>query len=237
MANPDRQKQLENFAEQLTITFTRWELLDQALTHASACNNNPNIHGHYENLEFLGDATLELVVSDLLFSRNPNGTPGLFTQMRAQIVNKKTLANVGRALNIAPFIQLGKGEERSGGRKRDALIADCVEALLAAIYVDMGWESVFQFVEQHFLEIIESVEASANQMDYRSQLQHYCQSQKMDLPEFRIVKEEGPDHDKMFEIEVHLGKEKCGLGRGTSKKAAEQEAARQALSIKGVAQS
>jgi ribonuclease III len=175
-------------------------------------------------------------VSDLLFSRNPNGTPGLFTQMRAQIVNKKTLANVGRALNIAPFIQLGKGEEHSGGRKRDALIADCVEALLAAIYVDMGWESVFQFVEQHFLEIIKSVEASANQMDYRSQLQHYCQFQKMDLPEFRIVKEEGPDHDKMFEIEVYLGKEKFGLGRGTSKKAAEQEAARQTLSIKGVAQ-
>lgn len=237
MAKSERQKHLEVFAKQLTITFTRWELFDQALTHASACNDNPDTHGHYETLEFLGDATLELVVSDLLFSRNPKGSPGMFTQMRAQIVNKKTLAKVGRKLNIAPFIQLGKGEERSGGRERDALIADCVEALLAAIYLDMGWESVYRFIEEHFIPVIEMVESSTNQMDFRSQLQHYCQSQRMDLPDFRIVKEDGPDHDKVFEIEVYLGTEMCGKGRGTSKKAAEQEAARQALLHKGLAQS
>lgn len=237
MANPERAKQLEQFAQQLSISFSDWVLLDQALTHASACNDNPEITGHYETLEFLGDATVELAVSHILYQRNPEGSPGLFTQLRSMIVNKNALARVGRTLNIAPYIQLGKGEELSGGRERDALLADGVEALIAALYLDSGWDTVYRFIHEHFMPIIEEAESSMNQLDYRSRLQNYCQARKMDLPTFRIVNEEGPDHQKTFEIEVFLGNQHVGTGRGSSKKSAEQEAAREALMKKGVAPS
>jgi ribonuclease III len=228
MANSERQQQLERFAQELTLPFHNWDLLDDALTHASACNDYPHITGHYETLEFLGDATLELVISDILFRRNPKGTPGLYTQIRALVVNKSALAQVGRSLNIGPYIQLGKGEENSGGRERDSL--------LAAIYLDAGWEAMYQFIQCHFMQIIEEGESSMNQLDYRSQIQNYCQSQKMDLPIFKIVKEEGPDHQKMFETEVYVGERLSGTGRGSSKKSSEQEAARIALVHEGVVQ-
>ena len=237
MANPERDKQLELFVQPLTLSFSDWSLLDQALTHASACNDNPEVFNHYETLEFLGDATLELAVSHILYERNPKGSPGLFTQLRSMIVNKNALAKVGRTLDIAPYIRLGKGEELSGGRERDALLADCVEALIAAVYLDSGWDSVYGFIHSHFMTIIEAAESSMNQLDYRSQLQNYCQAQKMDLPTFRIVNEEGPDHQKTFEIQVFLGDQHVGTGRGSSKKIAEQEAAREALLNEGVAPS
>lgn len=235
MANPKRQEKLIQFSQALGLAFNDCALLDQALTHASACNDNPDVTDHYETLEFLGDATLELAISHILYTRNPNGSPGLFTQLRSLVVNKKALAQVGRTLDIALYIQLGKGEELSGGRERDALIADCLEALLAAIYLESGWDTVYQFIHKNFETIIQEAESSMNQLDYRSQLQNYCQAQRLALPIFNIVNETGPDHKKTFEIEVFLEGTLAGSGQGSSKKEAEQEAAREALRNKGVA--
>ncbi len=235
MANADRQQQLAQFSESLGLAFENCALLDQALTHASACNDNPEVSGHYETLEFLGDAALELAISHILYARNPQGTPGLFTQLRSMVVNKKALAQVGRSLGIGACIQLGKGEEQSGGRERDALLADSVEALLAAIYLDAGWDSVYSFIEEHFIGVIADAESSMNQLDYRSQLQNHCQGEKIDLPTFRVVNEQGPDHDKTFEVEVSLRGAHAGTGRASSKKEAERMAAREALRQEGVA--
>lgn len=234
MVDEGRDGLLRAFLEETGVFFDDMTLLDQALTHGSVTNDYPEITKHYESLEFLGDAGLELAVSQALYERIPDGTPGQLTQLRAQIVNKHALAGVARQLNIGRYILLGKGEDLAGGRERDALLADCIESVLGALQLDSGFASVQQFVATHFSETIDEVVASANRLDYRSRLQNYCQAEKISLPEFRVVKEDGPDHEKVFEVEVLLRGESFGVGRGASKKEAEQLAAREALEREGV---
>lgn len=234
MADAEREAVLREFAEKAGLAFNDWTLLDQALTHASVTNDDPNDKNHYETLEFLGDAALELAVSHTLFQRIPDGTPGEHTQMRSRIVRKSSLAAIARQLNLGSVVRLGRGEEQSGGRERNALLADCVESLLAAIYLDRGWAAAQDFVATYFEDRIEEVINSSRQLDFRSLLQNYCQREKIDLPEFFVISEEGPAHQKVFEVEVRLRGESVGSGRGRSKKEAEQVAARQALIREGV---
>jgi ribonuclease-3 len=220
-------------AERLGFTIHDADLFDRALTHASVATEPGDTRADYESLEFLGDAVLGLVVAHHLYATRPGLSPGEYSRLRASLVNRRAVARVGAALDLAPHIRLGKGEERSGGRGRDALLADCLEALIGALYLDSGWETARAFVVRVFHEELERVEISDQAWDYKSRLQNYCQSLQIGLPRFDVVRADGPDHRKEFEVEVFLRGTSAGRGRGHSKKEAEQNAAREALAIEG----
>ena len=230
--SPLRENELSELARRLGFEMKQVDLYDRALTHASMLSEEGGPAFDYESLEFLGDAVLGLVIAHHLFEHVPERTPGEYSRMRAGLVNKNCLARVGRELDIVPTIRLGKGEESAGGRQRAALVADCLEALIGAIYLDSGYDAAQVFIENAFDGELRNAEA-ADSWDYKSRLQNHCQGNGMGLPEFIVVKAEGPDHKKEFEIEVYLQGELRGRGAGASKKAAEQKAARQALDHEG----
>lgn len=205
------------------------ELLDRALTHASITAEEEGPQYDYESLEFLGDAVLGLAVAHYLFVHMPDCTPGEYSRMRASLVNRSCLARIGRELGIAVAVRLGKGEESAGGRQRTALLADCLEAMIGAVYLDQGWEAAHQFVVSVFEEEFEQTAEAEVGWDYKSRLQHLCQAERIPLPQFDVVKSAGPDHKKEFEVEVYLRGEPAGRGTGLSKKEAEQNAARVAV--------
>lgn len=225
----EREQELGALAARLGVEFANLDLLDEALTHASLTSEEEDVTRNYESLEFLGDAALSLAVAHYLFEHAPGRSPGDYSRMRAAVVNKRCLARLARQLDIAPAIRLGKGEELSGGRKRTALLEDCLEATIGAIYLDQGWDAAREFVERTFAEELRRAQNKDRQWDFKSRLQHYCQARQMPLPKFVVVRSEGPDHRKEFEIEVLLQGRPCGRGTGLSKKEAEQNAARAAL--------
>ena len=210
-------------------------LLEQALTHKScqseeaeqcACSN--------ERLEFLGDAVLGMVVAAHLYAIHPDWTEGELTKVKAVAVSEATLSNIGRRLGLGEFLILGKGEEQSGGRARASILADAVEALIGAVFLDCGGDEPMQFpVPRFVLQILgESLEAIARQehaRDYKTMLQEASQEAHRMLPSYSVADESGPDHAKTFVVEVRLGDRVLGIGRGRSKKEAEQNAARGAL--------
>jgi ribonuclease-3 len=229
-----RGRELQTLAESLGLAFGDLELLDRALTHASIGSEQEGPEYDYESLEFLGDAALGLAVAERLFRQVPDRTPGDYSRMRASIVNRRALARVARRIGIADAIRLGKGEELSGGRKRASLLADCLEALIGALYLDQGWETAREFVVRVFAPELETSHPQQLRWDYKSRLQQYCQAAHMGLPAFEVVRSEGPDHRKEFEIEVRLDGKPQGRGLGRSKKEAEQRAAKAALEEAGV---
>ena len=224
---------LRALVARLALDFSDLDLLDQALTHASAVPELPHSRGNNESLEFLGDAVLGMAVAEWLYEQVPGRSPGEYTQMRARVVNRDALAAVARRLNIAPAIRLGKGEETHGGRKRKALLADCMEAIIGAAYLHCGWDAVRELVGRAFSEELDVARHSKTEWDFRSRLQNYCQAEGLSLPEFVVVREEGPDHKKEFEVAVSLRGEVVGGGVGATKKEAEQRAARAALEYEG----
>lgn len=224
-----RRRQLTEFAARLGIPVENYDLLDRALTHASAVGDRSGPSFNYESLEFIGDAALGLAVAHYLYDRLPDRTPGEYTKMRAGIVNRRSLARVALRLDIAGVIRLGRGEEKSGGRKRKALLADCMEAIIGALYLDQSWEAARTFVIRVFKEELEAAQNTGEVWDYRSRLQNYCQAERIGLPCFEVVRAEGPDHEKTFEVVVDLRNEIVGRGSGRTKKEAEQNAARAAL--------
>ena len=224
-----REAALREFAGLLHIPLGNAALFDQALTHASTGGETPDEIPDYESLEFLGDAVLGLAAAHRLFETRPNLTPGEYTRLRAALVNRDAVARVGEAEGIAPYIRLGKGEESSGGRNRRALISDCMEALIGALYLDSGWETARDFVVRVFESEFEKLGDPEFAADYRSRLQEWCQARQLPLPDFRVAREEGPDHRKEFAIEVVVGGDIAGRGSGVSKKSAQQAAAKEAL--------
>lgn len=225
----ERAQTLEGLTARLGIAVRDMTVFDRALTHSSVVpeTNEPVLD--YESLEFLGDAVLGLAIADHLFSAYPDRTPGEYSRMRAGIVSRRSVARVARDLEIASAIRLGKGEEHSGGRQRIALVADCLEALIGAVYLDSGWELARDFVTRAFQHEIERACGEDEVWDFKSRLQNYCQAERIALPEFRVIRTEGPDHCKEFEVEVLVRKRSAGRGTGRSKKEAEQNAAYQAL--------
>ncbi|MFO7976908.1 MAG: ribonuclease III [Candidatus Hydrogenedentota bacterium] len=230
-----RVPELQALAKRLGIRFDNIALLDRALTHASIACEQQDSSDNYESLEFLGDAALGLAAAHLLFERVPERTPGEYSRMRAAIVNRRCLARIARELDIAPAIRLGKGEELAGGRARAALLADCLEALLGALYLDQGWEVARAFAVRILEPEVTGLQTRRQIWDFKSRLLHYCQARHIGLPEFVVVRTDGPDHRKEFEVEVLLRGESAGRGVGASKKEAEQQAARMALSQEGIA--
>ncbi|HIJ64543.1 MAG TPA: ribonuclease III [Candidatus Hydrogenedentes bacterium] len=231
--NGERGDELRAFATRLGFEVNRIELLDRALTHASIAGDAHGPRYDYETLEFVGDAALGLAVADYVYRHVPGRTPGEYSRMRAGLVNRRCLARVAQRLGIAPAIRLGKGEELAGGRKRDALLADCLEALIGAVFLDQGWAAAREFVIRVFHGELDRQRTENRVWDFKSRLQHYSQANRIGLPQFTVVRSEGPDHKKEFEVEVFLRGEAAGRGTGFSKKEAEQRAARAALEREG----
>lgn len=204
------------------------ELLKQALTHKSFANEN-RLKGHNERLEFLGDSVLNLAVSEILMKTCPNSTEGDLSRLRAVVVSESTLAVIARKIRLGEFILLGKGEEQSGGREKNSLLSDCLEAVIAAVYLDSGIEAAAGLIERLFGEYIRKVCAAGGMTDFKSRLQELCQERLKQLPNYRIVSESGPDHQKVFEVEIYINGAVFGRGTGRSKKEAEQYAAKEAL--------
>lgn len=228
-----RAEQLRSLTSRIGIVIENLELMDRALTHASSAAETPDAVQDYEALEFLGDAALGLAVAHHLFEKVPDRTPGEYSRMRAGVVNRRCVAEAASRLDIAPAIRLGKGEEHAGGRKRQALLADCLEALIGALYIDQGWEAAHAFVVRVFRDALTRERASGKVWDFKSRLQNHCQAHRFPLPHFELIRSEGPDHRKQFEVEVFIRGEAAGRGRGSTKKEAEQNAAREALVYEG----
>ena len=206
-------------------------LLEHAMTHTSRANEDVS-GGALDNeaLEFLGDAVLGFIIADVLFTDFPEFDEGQKSKTKASLVSTTTLARQAERLRLGDHILLGRGEEKTGGRKKQALLADTYEALIAAIYLDGGVEHAKAFVVREFENLLADVRSDGTAgQDYKSSLQELVQSRNLPLPEYRVVDTAGPDHRKTFEIEVVLNGEALSRGSGTSKKEAEQEAARLAL--------
>lgn len=208
--------------------FARPERLETALTHRSygidAANN--------ETLEFLGDAVLALAVSDLLMERFPMAREGDLSKLRASLVNAETLASKARSMDLGRWLRVGKGEEKSGGRDKERLLASGYEAVLGAVYLDAGYEAARRVIAAHFAADLVD-DAIASLRDWKTQLQEATQRLYRETPVYTLAAEIGPDHDKRFVVEIAIGGRTYASGEGRSKKLAEQAAARAALAVVG----
>lgn len=212
----------------LKSKFKNPALLDQALTHRSWINENPGIRGTNERLEFLGDAVLELVVSDHIYKLLPDKEEGYLTALRASVVNTKSLAEAAIRLNLGESLFLSKGEEQGGGRSNQSLLADTVEAIIGALYLDLGLEDARSFIFEAIIEPIGEL-TTQSLKDSKSRLQEFVQSKGYPTPKYRVISEDGPDHSKTFVVEVVVGEDSLASGSGRSKSLAEQAAAEAAL--------
>lgn len=216
----------------LGVTFRDAELLRQALTHRSYLNENPgSVSDDNQRLEFLGDAVLDFIVGEHLYKRFPEMREGQLTSLRAALVRTEALAELAGKIGLGRHLFLGRGEEEAGGRQRPSVLADAFEALLGAISLEAGLETARAFLEPLIATEIEEVVAEGRDRDFKSILQEEAQARFQVTPVYRTVSEIGPDHAKEFSVEVWIGQEVYGRGAGSSKQAAEQEAARQALSL------
>ena len=217
---------VELLEERIGYSFRNKELILQALTHSSYANERKiNKTGDYERIEFLGDAVLELLSSDFLYRTHPDMPEGVLTKTRASMVCEPSLAFCARDLELGEFIRLGKGEELTGGRSRESIIADVMEAVLGAIYLDGGIGEAKRFVDRFILSDLEDKQLFS---DSKSTLQELAQGQMKEEVSYRLLGESGPEHDKVFEVEVLLGDRVAGHGTGRTKKSAEQQAAYEA---------
>lgn len=220
--------------EKLGVRFDDEHLLRLAFTHASYLNEqHPTLHEDNERLEFLGDAVLELIISQYLYRRRPMMSEGEMTKLRASIVCEPSLVSYAKALQFEQYILLGKGEELAGGRSRPALLADVFEAFLGAYYLDQGLQAVESFFEQHIIPKIERGEFTV-MVDFKSMLQEWIQQKETWELHYEITQVRGPAHNREFVSEVYLNGRCLGTGKGRSKKEAEQHAAEEALHLLGV---
>jgi ribonuclease-3 len=211
------------------VVFKNSNLLLQALTHKSYANENPKFSlGNNERLEFLGDTVLSLIIGQTLFLRNPNLSEGDLSKMRAHVVNGSCLAEVAKKVGLGSFLLLGAGEAKSAGHEKPSILADALEAVIAAIYLDQGFHAAEQFVLMAYDHLLNPLSFGAL-TDYKTQLQEFCQEGGLSLPAYQQVSAYGPDHQKRYEIEVKIGDVSYGTGIGTSKKEAQQQSAKTAL--------
>ncbi|WP_414703610.1 ribonuclease III [Pseudalkalibacillus sp. SCS-8] len=219
----------DSFQKELGIRFNNEKLLFQAFTHSSYVNEHrKRPSDDNERLEFLGDAVLELTISQYLYKKYHNMSEGELTKLRAAVVCEPSLVTFAHQLKFGDLVLLGKGEENTGGRTRPALLADVFEAFIGALYLDQGLEVVEQFLVKYVYPKINEG-AFSHVMDFKSQLQEFIQRENQGTLDYRIVQETGPAHNREFTSEVYLGAQRLGVGHGRSKKEAEQQAAREGL--------
>jgi ribonuclease-3 len=221
---------LVQFQRQLGVTFPSTELLDVALTHPSYLGEAHEEDAESnQRLEFLGDALLGLAVSEYLYHRYPDLPEGELTKIKAAVVSEPVLCRLARTLSVGEQMLMGRGEDASGGRDRPSVLADALEAIIGAVLVDVGTDPARQFVLRHLGEEIEIQGSQVGRHDHKSRLQELTQSHAQGTPTYEVVGEEGPDHSKTFVVEVSVASKLLGRGRGGSKKEAEQEAAKRAV--------
>lgn len=221
------------FEKKINIKFKNKGLLKQAFTHRSYLNENPSWPlGHNERLEFLGDAVLELVITEYLFKSYPEKAEGEMTGLRAALVNSKMLADVASSLDMEKFLLLSRGEAKDSGRARQYILANTFEALTGAIYLDREYDGVVEFLNKTVMSRAKDVIEKKLWIDSKSLFQEKAQEYAGTTPSYKVLQETGPDHAKKFVIGVFLNDQKVGEGEGISKQEAEQEAARHALELK-----
>jgi ribonuclease-3 len=226
---PDRDVQLAELEQRLDVHFRDRTLLHTALVHGSVGTEARSRHGdNYERLEFLGDAVLNLVIADHLYRLFPTRLEGDLARLRAAVVSEGPLARVARTMDLGRYMLLGRGEEKGGGRTRASLLADALEAIVGAVYVDAGYGVAHYCVSRWFAEDLSRLEEPGGS-DYKSLLQELVQQRERRLPRYRISGQDGPEHNRVFVAVVEVSGRQIGEGRGKSKKEAEQAAAQQAL--------
>jgi ribonuclease-3 len=221
---------LEEFAQRVGLDFLTPSLLQRALTHRSFINEHPEAIEDNERLEFLGDATLDFVAASWLYNRYPEMDEGDLTRLRSSLVRTEQLAEFARELNLGEGLRIGRGEETSGGRDRPALLCDAFEAVIGAIYLDVGLEEVFHFLEPRLVKAANAALEDESLLDPRSQLQIWAQAELGVTPLYETLDSYGPDHQREFLVEVAVGDDLKGRGQGRSKQEAAQEAAKNLLS-------
>ncbi|HOA35699.1 MAG TPA: ribonuclease III [Bacillota bacterium] len=220
---------VKEFLKTLGWEFGDSKLYEQALTHSSFAHEKGKANAHNERLEFLGDAVLQLVISDHLYFLYPHLPEGKLTRLRAQLVCEATLADLAEKLGLGSYLRLGKGEAAGGGAGRPSLLSDALEALFGALFIDRGLEKCRLYIIRLYRPALDKLAVGVLSRDYKTLLQELIQARDGVTPEYRIVRESGPDHDKVFEAEVLVGgRGGVGRGCGRSKKEAEQAAAKEA---------
>jgi len=230
--NKDRVHEFERIID---YKFNDIKLLENSLTHSSYSNEDKAYSKtNNERLEFLGDAVLSISVSRFIYDQFPDYPEGELTKLRARVVCEDTLSLVAENLNLGQYLLLGKGEEASGGRERKSILADALEAVIAAIYLDGGYKEAEKFVLNHLTDHIKAAVKGKFVTDYKSYLQEYYQGKSQNCKiRYIVTKEEGPDHEKVFHVSVAINKNVAGKGVGRNKKIAEQNAAKDALIKEG----
>ena len=224
---------VKNLAEKIRVKFNNLDLLQEALTHRSYLNENRGYKlNHNERLEFLGDAVLELVVTDYLY-KNYSNPEGELTAWRAALVNGEMLAKVAGNLGVEKYLLMSKGEAKDTGRARQYLLANAMEAIIGAIYLDQGYNAAEKFILENIIVNLNKVLKEKSYMDSKSYFQEKAQENVKITPSYRVIKEWGPDHNKHFIVGVYLDEELVAEGEGVSKQDAQREAAKKGLEIKG----
>lgn len=225
-------KDLKDLEKILDIEFKDISLLDRATTHRSYLNENveENLKNN-ERLEFLGDAVLELIVSEYLFNQYPKREEGELTSFRAATVRTTTLAETSRELGFGEFLKMSKGEEESGGKDKDYLLANLFEAILGAIYEDKGYDICKKYLYRVLIPKIDNIVENRLDIDPKTKLQEVTQSLYKETPVYDVIKEKGPDHDKIFTVKAKISSKDLGVGEGTSKQKAEEDAAEKSLKM------
>ena len=222
----------KDFEIKLGVSFHNADILKEALTHRSYLNEHQDWPSHHnERLEYLGDAVLELIITEYLFARFPDFQEGHLTSLRASLVNYQMLARVAREISLEKFLYLSKGEARDFGKAREVILANAVEALFGALYVDQGYDAVKALVLRTVTPHLEEVIEKQLFRDPKSLLQEYVQDKHKTTPVYRVLKEEGPDHQKIFSVGVFIQNEELAHAQGSSKQEAEIKAAEAALAI------
>ncbi len=224
---------MQKLEQGLEYSFKKKELLNNALTHSSYANETHYKYGSNERLEFLGDSVLSVIVTDYLYKQFPNKPEGELTKLRASLVCEKSLSSFSKELKVGEYLRLGKGERANGGAERASLLADAFESILAAVYLDGGMEPARKLVMRFILQELKHTDDEVFK-DYKTSLQEVIQRNPEERLSYILIGESGPDHDKCFTVEVHLNSNVIGTGTGKSKKHAEQDAAKQALTLMGI---
>ena len=213
----------------LGYTFNNRDLLVRALTHRSYVNESNDTDKDNQRLEFLGDAVLGLVLTELLFARHPDYTEGALSKLKSQLVCEPALATIAARIELGSYLRLGKGEESSGGREKASVLADAYEALLAAVHLDGGFESARRLIRSQHADPLQGITSPSTGLDAKSKLQEHLQRDSGVRPTYHILEATGPHHARRFSVSVSLGEEVLGVGEGSSKKEAQQAAAFAAL--------